>query len=218
MEIWAGAAYVYVRDGTTWTQQAYLKASNTINTARFGAAVAVDAYIVSGAPTANRASVFTTPGVMNAEYMFEGVEDKEYLTLGDEVQWVVQFAVEGIVSSKCFLLEYTFAPSNQELLPHTVSGPVIDIVRATPSELILVVHICENDPSPYLVTFVTIITSCSAIEGSLDAVSSVKDLETGATLVPVPMPFDPITCVCQPSNSSSSCQRVLSKYFGSHYL
>jgi hypothetical protein len=26
---WSGAAYVFVRDGTTWTQQAYLKASNT---------------------------------------------------------------------------------------------------------------------------------------------------------------------------------------------
>jgi len=25
----AGAAYVFVRTGTTWTQQAYLKASNT---------------------------------------------------------------------------------------------------------------------------------------------------------------------------------------------
>ena len=25
----AGAAYVFVRNGTTWTQQAYLKASNT---------------------------------------------------------------------------------------------------------------------------------------------------------------------------------------------
>jgi trimeric autotransporter adhesin len=37
----AGAAYVFVRSGTTWTQQAYLKASNTRAGAAFGSAVAV---------------------------------------------------------------------------------------------------------------------------------------------------------------------------------
>jgi hypothetical protein len=38
----AGAAYVYVRSGTNWSQQAYLKASNTGAGDRFGYAVAVD--------------------------------------------------------------------------------------------------------------------------------------------------------------------------------
>jgi FG-GAP repeat len=37
----AGAAYVFVRSGTTWTQQAYLKASNTAIEDRFGNAVAI---------------------------------------------------------------------------------------------------------------------------------------------------------------------------------
>lgn len=37
----AGAAYVFVRDGSTWSQQAYLKASNTQEKDYFGAAVAV---------------------------------------------------------------------------------------------------------------------------------------------------------------------------------
>ncbi|MCZ7599566.1 MAG: FG-GAP repeat protein [Gammaproteobacteria bacterium] len=37
----AGAAYVFVRDGTTWTQQAYLKASNTGASDVFGHSVAV---------------------------------------------------------------------------------------------------------------------------------------------------------------------------------
>ena len=37
----AGAAYVFVRSGTTWTQQAYLKASSTGASDRFGASVAV---------------------------------------------------------------------------------------------------------------------------------------------------------------------------------
>jgi hypothetical protein len=38
---WSGAAYVFVRDGTTWTQQAYLKASNPDAYDAFGASVAV---------------------------------------------------------------------------------------------------------------------------------------------------------------------------------
>jgi hypothetical protein len=37
----SGAAYVFVRSGTTWSQQAYLKASNTGNYDAFGASVAV---------------------------------------------------------------------------------------------------------------------------------------------------------------------------------
>ncbi len=44
----AGAAYVFVRSGTTWTQQAYLKASNTGTYDQFGLSVAVsgDAIVV----------------------------------------------------------------------------------------------------------------------------------------------------------------------------
>ncbi len=38
---YSGAAYVFVRSGTTWSQQAYLKASNTGNDDRFGGSVAV---------------------------------------------------------------------------------------------------------------------------------------------------------------------------------
>ncbi len=38
----SGAAYVFVRSGTTWTQQAYLKASNTRSGAYFGLPVAID--------------------------------------------------------------------------------------------------------------------------------------------------------------------------------
>ena len=37
----AGAAYVFVRNGATWTQQAYLKASNTETGDVFGGSVAI---------------------------------------------------------------------------------------------------------------------------------------------------------------------------------
>lgn len=47
----AGAVYVFVRSGTTWTQQAYLKASHPSVGDAFGAAVAVDGdTVVIGAP------------------------------------------------------------------------------------------------------------------------------------------------------------------------
>jgi hypothetical protein len=38
----AGAAYIFVRSGSTWSQQAYLKASNTDSGDRFGGDVAID--------------------------------------------------------------------------------------------------------------------------------------------------------------------------------
>src|SRR5437879_2236480 len=37
----AGAVYVFVRNGTAWAQQAYLKASNTRANAYFGSSVAI---------------------------------------------------------------------------------------------------------------------------------------------------------------------------------
>jgi len=47
---WAGASYVFVRVGTTWTQQAYLKASNTDTGDLFGSAGISGDIIVAGAP------------------------------------------------------------------------------------------------------------------------------------------------------------------------
>src|SRR5262249_18331914 len=47
----AGAAYVFVRSGTVWSQQAYLKASNTGAVDNFGISVAVSGdTVVMGAP------------------------------------------------------------------------------------------------------------------------------------------------------------------------
>ena len=47
----SGAVYVFTRSGTTWSQQAYLKASNTDAEDQFGASVAIDGdTVVVGAP------------------------------------------------------------------------------------------------------------------------------------------------------------------------
>lgn len=53
----AGAAYVFVRNGNVWTQQAYLKASNTETGDRFGTSVSVSGHTaVVGAPSESSAS------------------------------------------------------------------------------------------------------------------------------------------------------------------
>jgi hypothetical protein len=60
----AGAAYVFVRNGTTWSQQAYLKASNTEGVDYFGSAVAIsDDLAIISAPLEDSAS----PGVNGDE-------------------------------------------------------------------------------------------------------------------------------------------------------
>lgn len=43
---WSGAAYVFVHDGNSWIQQAYLKASNTGPNDRFGTSVAISGDII----------------------------------------------------------------------------------------------------------------------------------------------------------------------------
>jgi hypothetical protein len=47
----SGAAYVFVREGTTWSQQAYLKASNPELDDRFGGSLAIsgDTIVVGAA-------------------------------------------------------------------------------------------------------------------------------------------------------------------------
>jgi len=53
----SGAAYVFVRSGTSWSQQAYLKASNTYPEDSFGRSVAVSGdTVVIGAPLENSAA------------------------------------------------------------------------------------------------------------------------------------------------------------------
>ena len=48
--MWAGAVYLYVRSGGTWTQRAWIKASNTDSSDRFGRPLALsDDTLVMGA-------------------------------------------------------------------------------------------------------------------------------------------------------------------------
>jgi len=64
----AGAAYVFVRSGTSWTQQAYLKVDSASSTDFFGNAVAVDGdTVVVGAPLED---TYATVDNAGAAYVF----------------------------------------------------------------------------------------------------------------------------------------------------
>jgi FG-GAP repeat len=77
----AGAAYVFVRDGTTWSQQAYLKASNTDAGDFFGDSVAVsgDTVVVGAAHESSSATGVNGDQTNNsaasagAAYIFTGL-------------------------------------------------------------------------------------------------------------------------------------------------
>ena len=85
----AGAAYVFTRSGATWTQQAYLKASNTKANNLFGWSVAVDATTVvigarfeySAATGINGDQADTSAYGAGAVYIFAGPTVRLYLPL-----------------------------------------------------------------------------------------------------------------------------------------
>ncbi len=77
----SGAVYVFVRDGTSWTQQAYVKASNTGESDRFGSSISLSGNtLVVGAP-AERSNAVGVGGVESdnsaqnagAAYVFERI-------------------------------------------------------------------------------------------------------------------------------------------------
>ncbi len=77
----AGAAYVFTRTGTIWSQQAYLKASNAYGIDYFGASVAVsgDTVVIgaegedSNATGVNGNSIDDSAGDSGAAYIFTGI-------------------------------------------------------------------------------------------------------------------------------------------------
>ncbi|ABX04508.1 MAG TPA: alpha/beta hydrolase [Herpetosiphon sp.] len=89
----SGAAYVFVRNGTTWTQQAYLKASNVSMYNYFGRSVAVSGdTIVVGAPyeRSNIAGVqnSATPTVDESAFTF--MAGAAYVFVRNGTQWSQQ--------------------------------------------------------------------------------------------------------------------------------
>ncbi len=68
----AGAAYVFVRSGVTWSQQAYLKASNTGFSDYFGSSVAVDGDTVVVGAFGENSSTSGVNSIPNGNAAFAG--------------------------------------------------------------------------------------------------------------------------------------------------
>jgi len=84
----AGAAYVFVRNGTNWTQQAYLKASNAGRTHFFGTAVAIseETLVVGAAGEDSNARGVNTVGTNGVAF----ATGAAYLFVRDGTNWTQQ--------------------------------------------------------------------------------------------------------------------------------
>ncbi len=85
----AGAAYVFVRSGTTWTQQAYVKASNTDASDLFGTSVAISGdSLVVGATGEDGNGTRVNPGVLADGDDSTGAAGAAYVFVRSGATWV----------------------------------------------------------------------------------------------------------------------------------
>ena len=128
----SGAAYVFVRNGTNWTQQAYLKASDSVADLYFGGAVAV-----SGGTVAVGAFGASSMGSFAGEsYVFTGLGLGPRLTLGPD-------------GGGGFFVRHTGAPEITYILQRapSVTGPWSGIVtNIAPASGVIEYH--ETAPPP----------------------------------------------------------------------
>jgi hypothetical protein len=93
----AGAAYVFVRSGTNWTQQAYLKASNTDADDNFGFSVAVSGDTVAAGARGESSNATGVNGdqsdnsfaASGAAYVFTGLGPGPQLTIALSAQNII---------------------------------------------------------------------------------------------------------------------------------
>src|SRR5690606_11149966 len=105
----AGAAYVFVRSGSTWSQQAYLKASNTGAGDLFGSAIAISGdTVIVGASQEDSAG----RGV-NDDESGNGSTDSgaAYVFTRSGTSWSQQAYLKASNSSEAIRFGYAVAPS-----------------------------------------------------------------------------------------------------------
>lgn len=83
----SGAVYIFTRSGTTWSQQAYVKASNAASGDNFGSSVSLDGNILAvGSPNADTSYVFTrSAGVWTQEALLQGANTENGDNFGRSV-------------------------------------------------------------------------------------------------------------------------------------
>ncbi|MFW5443958.1 MAG: FG-GAP repeat protein [Methylococcaceae bacterium] len=108
---WSGAAYVFTRSGTNWTQQAYLKASNTDAGGRFGESVAISGdTLVVGA-------YYESPGVdVDPSNGLEEDSGAAYVFTRSGTSWTQQAYLKASNTSKYDYFGYSVAISGDTLV------------------------------------------------------------------------------------------------------
>ncbi len=84
----AGAAYVFVRSGTNWSQQAYLKASNPRYNSMFGQAVAISGDTVVVAATRESSNAVGVNGMQTSTNVWDS--GAAYIFVRDGTNWSQQ--------------------------------------------------------------------------------------------------------------------------------
>ena len=144
----AGAAYVFVRNGTTWSQQAYLKASNTDANDFFGISVAVSAdTVVVGARREDSNATGINGNQSNdsaedagATYVFTGlptptqlgnISTRAFVQTGDNVE-IGGFIVQGTEPKRVIIRaigpELGAPPYN---VPNALANPTLELHNGT---------------------------------------------------------------------------------------
>ena len=109
----SGAAYVFVRTGSTWTQQAYLKASNTTMEDRFGHTVTVTGdTVVIGAPGEDGDGVGVNP-VTNESAVDAGAA---YVFVRSGTTWTQQAYVKASITGSGDSFALSVAASGDTLV------------------------------------------------------------------------------------------------------
>jgi len=122
----SGAAYIFVRNGTSWSQEAYLKASNTDSGDKFGTSVSVDGnYAVVGA--VSESSSATHPGG-NEDDNSASQSGAAYVFLRDSGSWSQQAYLKGSNTGGGTWFGYSVA-IHQNLV--VVGAPVHQLGSAT---------------------------------------------------------------------------------------
>ena len=109
----AGAAYVFVRDGTTWTQQAYLKASNTDSFDLFGYSVAISGdTLVAGA----FGETATPPGLTATRRITVRHAGAAYVFVRNGATWTQQAYLKASNTDAFDLFGYSVAVSGDTVV------------------------------------------------------------------------------------------------------
>ena len=136
---WAGQAYVFTRNGNTWSEQAILSASDKSEFARFGSAVSVsgDTAVITapsadsgGTYLAGQAYVFTRNGNIWSQQAILSASDKsEFAQFGDSVSVsgdtaviTAPYATSGALSSAGQAYVYRTPSSLQASVSFGVAG------------------------------------------------------------------------------------------------